>query len=226
MKLSSPAAARNREPIAAVLTEWLPRHGLVLEVASGSGEHAVHFAQCFAGLEWQPTDPDPLAINSIEAWRADSGLANLREPVVLDASAGTWPVDRADAVLNINMVHISPWQAALGLLDGAAQVLPAGGRLILYGPWQVDGLETAPSNLAFDADLKRRNPAWGLRKVELFAQEAKKRGLRLEGQREMPANNRMLLFIRRSSTTTALAVARLWRWRRSVSRAGFEPATY
>lgn len=197
MKLSSPAAARNREPIAAVLTEWLPRHGLVLEVASGSGEHAVHFAQRFPDLDWQPSDPDPLAINSLEAWRADSGLANLREPVVLDASAGTWPVKRADAVLNINMVHISPWEAALGLIEGAARVLPAGGRFILYGPWIVERVETAPSNLAFDGDLKRRNPAWGLRVVEDFAREAEKRGLMLEDQLDMPANNRMLLLVRR-----------------------------
>lgn len=197
MKRSSPAAERNREPIAAVLAEWLPRRGLVLEVASGSGEHAVHFARRFPRLEWQPTDPDAAALNSIEAWRADSGLANLREPVILDATAATWPVESADAVLNINMVHISPWDAALGLLDGAARVLPAGGPLILYGPWIVDGIETTPSNLAFDADLKRRNPAWGLRKVEDFALEAEKRGLLLKGQREMPANNRMLRLIRR-----------------------------
>lgn len=197
MKLRSPAAERNREPIAAVLADWLPRHGLVLEVASGSGEHAVHFARRFPNFAWQPTDPDPSAVSSIEAWRADSGLANLREPVILDATAANWPVESADAVLNINLVHISPWEAALGLLDGTARVLPAGGPLILYGPWIVDGVETAPSNLAFDADLKRRNPAWGLRKVEEFAAEAERRGLALENQRAMPANNRMLLFIRR-----------------------------
>ncbi len=197
MKQSSPAAGRNREPIAAVLADWLPRQGLVLEVASGSGEHAVHFAQRFPNLEWQPSDPDPAALTSIEAWRADSGFANLREPVILDATAATWPVDSAEAVLNINMVHISPWEAALGLLDGAARLLPAGGPLILYGPWIVDGFPTAPSNLAFDADLKRRNPDWGLRKVEEFVREAEKRGLSLSDQREMPANNRMLLFNRR-----------------------------
>lgn len=197
MKLSSPAAQRNREPIAAVLADWLPASGLVLEVASGSGEHAAHFARAFPQLEWQPSDPDPAALGSIEAWRADSGLANLREPVILDATAETWPVERAQAMLNINMIHISPWAAALGLLDGAAKALPLGGPLIVYGPWLVDGIETAPSNLAFDADLKRRNPAWGLRKVEDFAAEAKKRGLQLDDQQEMPANNRMLLLIRR-----------------------------
>ena len=179
-----------------MLADWLPPRGLVLEVASGSGEHAVHFAQVFPHLEWQPTDPDPTALSSIEAWRADSAMPNLREPLVLDANAATWPVDRAEVVLNINMMHISPWAAALGLLDGAARLLPSGGRLILYGPWLVDGVETAPSNLAFDADLKRRNPAWGLRQVEDFAREAETRGLMLADQRTMPANNRMLLFTR------------------------------
>jgi SAM-dependent methyltransferase len=180
-----------------VLADWLPEAGVVLEVASGSGEHAVHFARAFPSLEWQPSDPDPDSLSSIEAWRADSGLANLREPVILDAEAATWPIEQAEAVLNINMVHISPWAAALGLLDGAARVLGPGGRLILYGPWTLRGLQTAPSNLAFDADLKRRNPDWGLRNVEDFAQEAEKRGLLLDDQREMPANNRMLLLIRR-----------------------------
>jgi hypothetical protein len=197
VKLSAPSAQRNREPIATVLADWLPASGLALEVASGSGEHAVYFAERFPDLDWQPSDPGPDALNSIEAWRADLGLPNLREPVILDAAAETWPIERAGAVLNINMVHISAWTAALGLLDGAARVLPPGGKLILYGPWIVDGVATAPSNLAFDADLKRRNPAWGLRRVEDFANEAEKRGLTLTDQREMPANNRMLLFTRR-----------------------------
>ena len=127
--------------------------GPVTRVASGSGEHAAFLAQIFPALEWQPTDPDPDALSSIEAWRADLGLANLREPVIIDATAATWPVERAEAVLNINMAHISPWEATIGLLDGAARVLPVGGPLILYGPWIVEGVETAPSNLAFDADL-------------------------------------------------------------------------
>lgn len=168
----------------------------MLEVASGAGEHAVFFARTFPDLDWQPSDPDPQALTSIEAWRADSGLANLREPVILDAASPTWPADEAHAVLNINMAHISPWDASLGLLDGAARVLPPGGPLILYGPWLVSGVETAPSNLAFDADLKRRNPAWGLRKVEDFARESEARGLSLVELRPMPANNRMLLLTR------------------------------
>jgi hypothetical protein len=197
LKLSSPAAQRNREPIAAVLADWLPKRGLVLEVASGSGEHAAAFAHAFPDLDWQPSDPDPDALTSIEAWRADSGLANLREPVILDAAAPTWPIAQAGALLNINMVHISLWDAALGLLDGAARILSPAAPLILYGPWLVEGVETASSNLAFDADLKRRNPAWGLRRAEDFAREAEARGLVLTEQRPMPANNRMLLFLRR-----------------------------
>lgn len=196
MKLSSPSAQRNRGPILAVLAEWLPESGLVLEVASGSGEHAVHFAQAFPQLEWQPSDPDPGAILSIEAWRTDSGLANLHEPVILDATAETWPVERAEAVLNINMVHISPWGAALGLLAGGARVLPAGGPLILYGPWLKADIETMPSNLEFDAELKRRDPEWGLRWVEDFVAAAAQKGLKMEETRLMPANNLMLLFRR------------------------------
>lgn len=180
-----------------MLADWLPASGLVLEVASGAGEHAAYFAAHFRQLDWQPSDPDPAAINSIEAWRIDSGLPNLLEPAILDATAATWPVESADALLNINMVHISPWQAALGLIEGAARILPAGGPLILYGPWLVEGVETALSNVAFDADLRARDPRWGLRNVEDFAEEAEKRGLFFEDQREMPANNRMLLFIRR-----------------------------
>jgi hypothetical protein len=192
---SAPAALRNREPIGEVLHEWLPERGLVLEVASGSGEHAVHFAERFPGLEWQPSDVHPDALASIRAWREPTGLPNLREPIVIDAAAaGDWPIDRADAVLNINMAHISPWTAALGLLDGAAKLLPAGGPLILYGPWFSDRIDTAPSNLVFDEDLRLRDPQWGLRKVEDFTAEAAARGLFLEDQRHMPANNVMLLF--------------------------------
>jgi len=196
VKFSHPSVHRNREPIAAILADWLPASGLVLEVASGSGEHAVLFAERFPDLDWQPSDSNPDALNSIEAWRADLDLANLRAPMILDAASSTWPVDAADAVLNINMVHISPWKSSLGLLDGAGRVLGAGGKLILYGPWTQEGFLTVPSNLAFDADLKMRNPAWGLRNVEEFASEAQKRGLSLKDRREMPANNLMLLFVR------------------------------
>lgn len=191
---SAPAALRNREPIAEVLAEWLPESGLVLEVASGTGEHAVYFAGRFPKLEWQPSDRDPDSLDSIRAWRAEAGLGNVREPLVIDAASRDWPIERADALLNINMVHISPWSSALGLLDGAARLLDAGAPLILYGPWVSDRIETAPSNRAFDDDLRRRDPHWGLRRVEDFAANALARDLRLVEQRPMPANNLMLLF--------------------------------
>ena len=190
---SAPAALRNREPIAAVLADWLPERGLVLEIASGTGEHAVFFARRFPELDWQPSDVHPNALTSIEAWRAAADLPNLRPPIVIDASLADWPVERADAVLSINMVHISPWASALGLIEGAARLLPAGGPLILYGPWLTDAMPTAPSNLDFDADLRRRDPEWGLRRVEDFAAAAKERGLELVATRQMPANNLMLL---------------------------------
>jgi len=182
-----------------VLRDWLPARGLVLEIASGTGEHAVHFARAFPGLEWQPSDVDPSALGSIAAWRAASDLGNLHAPLVLDSASAGWPCDRADAVLSINMVHISPWASAIGLAEGAARLLPAGGALILYGPWLKDDIETAPSNLAFDADLKRRNPEWGLRRVEDFVEMAAARGLTLAETRAMPANNLMLLLRKRAA---------------------------
>jgi hypothetical protein len=191
---SAPAALRNRGPIADVLHEWLPESGVVLEIASGTGEHAVHFAKAFPALEWQPSDVHADALSSIASWRDDAGLSNLRAPVALDAASPDWPVGQAAAVLSINMVHISPWASAVGLLDGAARVLSAGGPLILYGPWLADDIETASGNLVFDADLKRRDPAWGLRHVEDFAAEARTRGLHLRDRRAMPASNLMLLF--------------------------------
>jgi hypothetical protein len=193
---SAPAALRNREPIAEVLSEWLPERGLVLEIASGTGEHAVHFAQRFPGLDWQPSDIHADALRSIDAWRSAAGVPNIRPPVLLDAAAPDWPIARADAVLSINMVHISPWASALGLIEGAARLLPGGGPLILYGPWLKADIPTAPSNLEFDANLKARDPEWGLRSVELFAAAADAKGLTLEQTRTMPANNLMLLFRR------------------------------
>ena len=193
---SAPAVLRNREPIAEVLEDWLPETGLVLEIASGTGEHAIHFAREFPNLEWQPSDTHPDALASIRAWQEAAGLPNLREPIAIDTAAPDWPIDRANVLLNINMVHISPWACALGLLDGAARMLSPGGSLVLYGPWLKDDIETAPSNLAFDEDLRRRDPEWGLRRAEDFAAEAERRGLHLVETRSMPANNLMLLFRR------------------------------
>jgi len=191
----APAAARNVGPIGDVLARWLPERGRVLEIASGTGEHALAFARRFPKLTWQPTDPDDDALASIAAWGAEAP-DNWREPLKLDAAAADWPFDRADAILNINMVHISPWAAALGLLDGAARLLAPGAPLILYGPWIEAGTATAPSNVAFDASLRLRDPQWGLRQTESFAAEARVRGLILDGRRQMPANNLMLRFIR------------------------------
>ncbi|WP_242124981.1 DUF938 domain-containing protein [Sphingobium sp. Sx8-8] len=195
-KRHAPATGRNRDAILAILRGALPSSGLVLEVASGSGEHAVHFAAAFPGLDWQPSDPDPAALASIAAWREEAGLANLHPPIRLDAEA-PWPVERADAILCINMVHISPWAATLGLLRGAGACLPPGGLLYLYGPYLRDGVATAPSNLAFDASLRARDPQWGLRRMEDVIAAADAQGLRLDRLAEMPANNLSLLFRRR-----------------------------
>jgi len=193
---SAPAVARNREPIAEVLADWLPESGVVLEIASGSGEHALYFAERFPNLEWQPSDVHPDALASIEAWRAGGGPANVRAPVAIDAAAPDWPIDHADAILSINMVHISPWESALGLIGGSAHLLPPGAPLILYGPWLKDDIPTAPSNLAFDVDLRHRDPRWGLRRVEAFA-AAGACAFDLVETRQMPANNLMLQLTRR-----------------------------
>lgn len=192
----APATTRNRDAIGAILQDELPSAGAVLEVASGSGEHIVHFAVTFPALDWQPTDPDPTALASIAARRHDADLPNLRPPLQLDAD-GAWPIGAADAILCINMVHISPWTATLGLLAGAGRILPSGGLLYLYGPYLRDGTQTAPSNLAFDASLKARDPRWGLRRIEDVIGVAAAEGLHFDRLAEMPANNLSLLFRRR-----------------------------
>ena len=189
MKQSSPAAERNRDPITDVLREVLPERGLALEIASGSGEHAAHFAAVFPKLLWQPSDAEPAALRSIEAWRAESGLFNLLPPVSLDVRAAQWPVLQADAILCINMIHITPWPATVGLLRGAARLLVPGAPFYLYGPYFQDDVETAPSNLAFDSDLRARNPEWGLRQLDTVVAEAKNDGFALETVVAMPANN-------------------------------------
>jgi hypothetical protein len=191
---SAPHVARNAEPIAEVLREVLPERGLVLEVASGSGEHALAFARAFPKLLWQPSDPEPAALRSIEAWRGEAVLFNLLPPVALDARAAEWPVIQADAVLCINMVHISPWAATVGLMRGAARLLEAGAPLYLYGPYRQAGVETAPSNEAFDESLRARDPEWGVRDLEAVAAEAEGRGFRLDGVTPMPANNLSVVF--------------------------------
>lgn len=197
-RLTSPAALRNRGPILDVLRQLLPARGLVLEVASGTGEHVVHFAQALPGLDWQPTDPAEQSLASIAAHVGDAGLPNVRPPIRLDATAPeTWPVGRAQALLCINMVHISPWAATLGLFSGAAKCLPPEAPLVLYGPYLEAGVETAPSNLAFDADLRARNPDWGLRwrhEVEAVALAA---GFQPGARHMLPANNLLLLFRRK-----------------------------
>jgi hypothetical protein len=192
----APAAARNRDPILAVLRSVLPQSGTVLEIASGSGEHSVHFARALPGLIFQPSDPNPEARLSIAAWVADSGLANLRPPLALDAASPPWTVTVADAVLCINMIHISPWAATEGLVRGAAAALPSGGPLYLYGPYRRAGVTTAPSNEAFDQDLRRRDPAWGLRDLEAVAALAAAAGFSGPAVTEMPANNLSVVFRR------------------------------
>jgi SAM-dependent methyltransferase len=189
LRKSAPHVARNRDPILVVLREVLPPQGLVLEIASGSGEHAIHFAQALPGLTFQPTDPDDRARQSVAGWIEDSGLTNIRAPIVLDASSSPWPVAAADAIICINMIHISPWRATEGLLKGAAAVLPPGGPLYLYGPYRRRDIPTAPSNEDFDASLRGRNPAWGLRVLEDVVELAGQSGLALDRIVEMPANN-------------------------------------
>ena len=194
---ASPSSARNREPLLAVLRRWLPGSGTVLEVASGLGEHAAWFAAALPGVIWQPTDRSEEALEILRARGEVSGLANLAPPLVLNAAApDDWPLDRADAIVCINMVHISPWAATQGLMAGAAKVLPAGAPLILYGPYIEAEVETAPGNLAFDADLRRRDPAWGLRDLGAVRTLAAGHGLVLAERVAMPANNLCLLFKR------------------------------
>jgi hypothetical protein len=192
----APHVARNTAPIIEVLRQILPESGSVLEVASGSGEHAVHFARAFPQLRFQPSDPDPVALRSIEAWRTEEKLPNLLPPIQLDAAREDWPVPGMDAILCINMIHISPWTATQGLLRGAGALLADGAPLYLYGPYRQQGVETAPSNGSFDRSLKSRNSEWGLRNVEDVVAEARRHGLALQRISPMPANNLSLVFRR------------------------------
>lgn len=201
----SPSTVRNRDPILDVLRKVMPPSGLVLEIASGTGEHAVHFAAHMPKLEWQPSDADPDARASIAAWRAESALPNLRPPLALDVAMNPWPVARADAVVCINMIHISPWSAAEALVRGAARILPAGGVLFLYGPYRREGRHTAPSNEAFDRDLRQRNPKWGVRDLEAVIKLAADSRLDLSGTMEMPANNLSIVLTSSGHSGTSLS---------------------
>ncbi len=194
-KRYAPATERNRDHIVTVLHDVLPASGTVLEIASGTGEHAVHFAAAFPHLDWQPSDHDEAGLASIEAWRGEVQCGNLRAPILIDA-AGPWPQVHADAVLCINMVHISPWEATLGLFKGAADALAPGGPIYLYGPYKRCGVATADSNLAFDQSLKDRDPAWGLRDLEDVTAVAIAAGFSLDCVIEMPANNLSVVYRR------------------------------
>lgn len=191
---SSPAALRNRGPILAALRQHLPESGTVVELASGTGEHISFLARHLPDLRWQPSDPSPAARESISAWVAHYGLTNVAAPLNLDATLATWPVMKADAIICINMVHISPWEATVGLMRHAHSILPDGGLLYLYGPYRCSDRAFAPSNEAFDEDLRSRDPRWGIRDLDNVIACASEHGLSFEHSAEMPANNLSIYF--------------------------------
>jgi hypothetical protein len=210
VRRTSPASERNQAPILAELQRWLPPTGRMLEIAAGTGQHAVHFAAGLPGWQWQPTDPDADALGSIAAWAAAQPAANLLlPPLQLDVLATPWPVESNgeqatvpwDAIFCANMLHIAPWACCAALMQGAARLLSPAGQLITYGPYLVDGEPTAPGNLAFDADLRARNPAWGIRWLHEVAAEARQAGLALQQRVAMPANNLLLVFGRTAAPT-------------------------
>jgi cyclopropane fatty-acyl-phospholipid synthase-like methyltransferase len=193
-RLFASATLRNRDPILDVLRATLPDRGTVLEIASGSGEHVVHFARHLPALTFQPSDPSDAALRSVAAWIAEEGLSNIEPPLQLDAAETSWPVKSAAAVICINMIHISPWRSTEGLMRGAAAILPAGGPLYLYGPYRRNGAPTAPSNEEFDRSLRSRDPAWGLRSLEDVAALAAANGFSVPDIVAMPANNLSVIF--------------------------------
>jgi len=195
-KRVAPAAERNRQPILEVLAQVLPDSGTILEIASGTGQHAAYFAEYLPQLRWQPSDPSPEARESITSWVAATGRHNLLAPLALDVRARPWPVDGAAAVLCINMIHIAPWDAAVALFEGAATVLDEGHPLVTYGPYRAHGEHTAPSNQAFDLNLRSRDPSWGVRDLDELGGLAHRTGFRLEKRFEMPANNMTLVWVR------------------------------
>lgn len=185
----APATARNREPILRVLERWVKPGDAVLELASGTGEHAAFLGERLPVASWQPTDPDEVSRASVDAWREELAARRVLPALELDVTRRPWPVTRADVIVCINMIHISPFEACLALLDGAREVLSPGGLLYLYGPYRRGGAHTAPSNEAFDARLRAQDPSWGVRDLETVAEEARARGLEVALVEEMPANN-------------------------------------
>ena len=198
-RLLSTSATRNRGPILDVLRAVLPSHGVVLEVASGSGEHIVHFAAHLPNLTFTPSDPNPTARASVAAWIAETGVKNVGVPLALDAAHTPWPISYADAVICINMVHISPWAATKGLFSAASEILSADAPLYVYGPFKRDFLHTAPTNAEFDAVLRAQNPQWGLRDIETVVDLGRGAGFGEPRIIEMPANNLSLIFRRHSA---------------------------
>jgi SAM-dependent methyltransferase len=188
------SAERNKGPILAVLERTLPRAGLVLEIGSGTGQHVAHFAKALPALTWQPSDPDAAFRESVAEWIARERLENVRAPVDLDVLKRPWSVAGADAIVCINMIHVAPWAATEALLAGARDVLTPGGVLFLYGPYRRFGRHTAPSNEAFDAQLRAHDPAWGVRDLEAVAELAGAAGFELADVVEMPANNFGVIF--------------------------------
>lgn len=197
LRQHAPSAERNRAPILAVLERVLPATGTVLEIASGTGQHAIHFAAALPHLVWQPSDLDDEARASIAAWTAHSSLANVRPPLALDVRDASWGIEAAAAIVCINMIHISPWASAQALIGGAGRLLGPGGVLFLYGPYRRSGAHTAPTNAAFDEQLRRRNPAWGVRDMEAVVALADAAGFDADEPVEMPANNFSLVFRKR-----------------------------
>jgi hypothetical protein len=195
-RMHAPSVERNRDPILAVLRPRFDGVRSVLEIASGSGGHVVHFARALPGITFQPTDPDAASRASIDAWVADGGLGNVRPAMALDVTAEAWPAVEVQAVICINMIHISPWASTLGLMRGAARLLPSGGVLFLYGPYRRGGAHTADSNAAFDRSLRERNPAWGIRDLEAVAEAARAEGFGAPIIEQMPANNLSVIFHR------------------------------
>jgi SAM-dependent methyltransferase len=191
-----PAAERNKDAILGVLKRVLPKNGLVLEIASGTGQHVSHFAAALPALEWQPSEPDAEMHASIAAWIEAESLKNVRPPIALDVGRQPWPVERADAIVCCNMIHIAPWHATLDLMRGAGQMLASGGLLFLYGPYRRGGAHTAPSNEAFDATLRTRNADWGLRDLESVEEIARSQGFTLDEVVAMPSNNFSIIFRR------------------------------